>query len=147
MKKLGADHVVDHSKPLVAQIEQLNIGQVTHVASLTHTDSYMDSYVEMLAPMGRIALIDDPQSVDIKKLKPKSLSLHWEFMFTRSMFQTEDINEQHNLLNSIAELIDQGYLQTTVGKHLGGINATNLRAAHADIESGKSIGKIVLEGF
>ncbi|MBU2923718.1 zinc-binding alcohol dehydrogenase family protein [Colwellia sp. 4_MG-2023] len=147
VKKLGADHVVDHSKPLVAQIEQLNIGQVTHVASLTHTDSYMDSYVEMLAPMGRIALIDDPQSVDIKKLKPKSLSLHWEFMFTRSMFQTEDINEQHNLLNSIAELIDQGYLQTTVGKHLGGINATNLRAAHADIESGKSIGKIVLEGF
>jgi zinc-binding alcohol dehydrogenase family protein len=147
VKKLGADHVVDHSKPLVAQIEQLNIGQVTHVASLTHTDSYMDSYVEMLAPMGRIALIDDPQSVDIKKLKPKSLSLHWEFMFTRSMFQTEDINEQHNLLNSIAELIDQGYLQTTVGKHLGGINATNLRAAHAEIESGKSIGKIVLEGF
>lgn len=147
VKKLGADHVVDHSKPLVAQIEQLNVGQVTHVASLTHTDSYMDSYVELLAPMGRIALIDDPQSVDIKKLKPKSLSLHWEFMFTRSMFQTEDINEQHNLLNSIAELIDQGYLQTTVGKHLGGINATNLRAAHAEIESGKSIGKIVLEGF
>jgi zinc-binding alcohol dehydrogenase family protein len=147
VKKLGADHVVDHSKPLVAQIEQLNVGQVTHVASLTHTDSYMDSYVELLAPMGRIALIDDPQSVDIKKLKPKSLSLHWEFMFTRSMFQTEDINEQHNLLNSIAELIDQGYLQTTVGKHLGVINATNLRAAHAEIESGKSIGKIVLEGF
>jgi len=147
VKKLGADHVVDHSKPLVTQIEQLNVRQVTHVASLTHTDSYMDSYIELLAPMGRIALIDDPQSVDIKKLKPKSLSLHWEFMFTRSMFQTEDINTQHNLLNSIAELIEQGYLKTTVGKHLGEINATNLRAAHAEIESGKSIGKIVLEGF
>ena len=147
VKKLGADHVIDHSKPLVPQIEQLNIGQVTHVASLTHTDSYLDSYVELLAPMGKIALIDDPQFIDIKKLKPKSLSLHWEFMFTRSMFQTPDINKQHLLLNNIEELIDQGYLQTTIGKNLGVINAANLRAAHEAIESGKSIGKIVLEGF
>jgi len=147
VKKLGADYVIDHSKPLVAQIEQLNIGQVTHVASLTHTDSYLDSYVELLAPMGKIALIDDPQNIDIKKLKPKCLSLHWEFMFTRSMFKTHDINEQHNLLNSIADLIDQGYIKTTIGKTLGTINAANLRMAHEEIESGKSIGKIVLEGF
>ena len=147
VKKLGADYVIDHSKPLVAQIEQLNIGQVTHVASLTHTDSYLDSYVELLAPMGKIALIDDPQNIDIKKLKPKCLSLHWEFMFTRSMFKTHDINEQHNLLNSIADLIDQGYIKTTIGKNLGTINAANLRMAHEEIESGKSIGKIVLEGF
>lgn len=147
VKKLGADYVVDHSKPLVEQIEQLNIGQVTHVASLTHTDSYLDSYVELLAPMGKIALIDDPQSLDIKQLKPKSISVHWEFMFTRSMFKTDDINEQHNLLNSIADLIDQGYLKTTIGKNLGTINAKNLRMAHEEIESGKSIGKIVLEGF
>lgn len=147
VKALGADYVIDHSKPLVAQIEQLNIGQITHVASLTHTDSYLDAYVELLAPMGKIALIDDPQSVDIKKLKPKCLSLHWEFMFTRSMFNTQDMNQQHHLLNSIAELIDRGYLKTTVGKNLGIINAANLQKAHAEIEAGKSIGKIVLEGF
>jgi zinc-binding alcohol dehydrogenase family protein len=147
VKKLGADYVIDHSKPLVAQIEQLNIGQVTHVASLTHTDSYLDSYVELLAPMGKIALIDDPQNIDIKKLKPTCLSLHWEFMFTRSMFKTHDINEQHNLLNNVADLIDQGYIKTTIGKNLGTINAANLRMAHEEIESGKSIGKIVLEGF
>ena len=147
VKKLGADYVVDHTKPLVEQIEKLNIGQVTHVASLTHTDSYLDSYVELLAPMGKIALIDDPQSIDIKKLKPKSISLHWEFMFTRSMFNTADMSEQHRLLTKVADLIDQGYLQTTVGKNLGTINAENLRTAHQLIESGKSIGKIVLEGF
>lgn len=147
VKKLGADYVVDHTKPLVEQIEQLAIGQVTHVASLTHTDSYLDSYVELLAPMGKIALIDDPQSIEIKKLKPKSISLHWEFMFTRSMFNTTDIGEQHRLLTNAAELIDQGYLHTTVAKHLGVINAENLKAAHALLESGKSIGKIVLEGF
>lgn len=147
VKNLGADFVIDHSKPLQAQVEQLNIGQVTHVASLTHTDSYLDSYVELLAPMGKIALIDDPKSVDITKLKQKCLSLHWEFMFTRSMFDVEDIIEQHNLLNNISALIDQGVIKTTFGKNLGAINAENLRAAHQEIESGKSIGKIVLEGF
>ncbi len=147
VKKLGADYVVDHTKPLVAQIEQLNIGQVTHVASLTHTDSYLDSYIELLAPMGKIALIDDPKSVDISKLKQKSLSLHWEFMFTRSMFNTTDISQQHQILNEVADLIDQGYIQTTVGKNLGTINANNLKAAHGELESGKSIGKIVLQGF
>lgn len=147
VKKLGADYVIDHSKPLLTQIEKLNIGQVTHVASLTHTDSYLDSYVELLAPMGKIALIDDPKSIDISKLKPKSLSLHWEFMFTRSMFKTADMNEQHTLLNNVADLIDQGYIKTTVGQNLGAINAKNLRIAHETLESGKSIGKIVLEGF
>lgn len=147
VKQLGADYVIDHSKPLQEQIAQLNIGQVTHVASLTHTDSYLDSYIELLAPMGKIALIDDPKSVDISKLKQKSLSLHWEFMFTRSMFNAKDMIEQHHILNKVSELIDQGYIQTTVGKNLGIINATNLRAAHTEIESGKSIGKIVLEGF
>ncbi|MDX2368741.1 MAG: zinc-binding alcohol dehydrogenase family protein [Colwellia sp.] len=147
VKKLGADYVIDHSKPLQAQIEQLNIGQVTHVASLTHTDSYLDSYVELLAPMGKIALIDDPKSLDICKLKQKSLSLHWEFMFTRSMFNTKDIIVQHQILNKVSELIDQGHIQTTAGKNLGTINAKNLIAAHKEIESGKSIGKIVLEGF
>ncbi|TWX50204.1 zinc-binding alcohol dehydrogenase family protein [Colwellia hornerae] len=147
VKKLGADYVIDHSKPLTAQIEQLAIGQVTHVASLTHTDSYLDSFVELLAPMGKIALIDDPKSLDVSKLKLKSLSLHWEFMFTRSMFKTTDINEQHHLLNKISDLIDQGYIQTTVGQNLGKINAKNLRAAHKILESGQSIGKIVLADF
>jgi len=147
VKKLGADYVIDHSKPLLEQIEQLAIGQVTHVASLTHTDSYLDSYIELLAPMGKIALIDDPKSLDISKLKLKSLSLHWEFMFTRSMFKSADMSVQHHLLNNLSELIDQGYIQTTVGNNFGTINATNLRAAHKALESGKSIGKIVLEGF
>jgi len=147
VKELGADFVIDHSKPLPAQIEALGIGQVTHVASLTHTDSYLDSYIEMMAPMGKIALIDDPKSVDITKLKPKCLSLHWEFMFTRSMFQTDDMIKQSELLSEVAQLIDQGLIKTTLGKDLGTINAQNLRAAHQEIEAGSTIGKIVLSGF
>jgi len=148
VKKLGADHVVDHSKPLGPQIEALGIRPVTHVASLTNTDSYFDTYTEILAPFGKIALIDDPaEPLDYMKMKPKSLSLHIEFMFARSMFDAADIDEQSKLLNRVADLIDQGYIQTTVGKNLGTINSENLKIAHAELESGKSIGKIVLEGF
>ncbi len=146
-KKLGAHHVVDHSKPLQPQIEALGIGQVTHVASLNSTDSYFDTYTELLAPFGKIAMIDDPQSLDIAKLKFKSLSLHWEFMFARSMFQAADMDEQSRLLNRVSDLVDQGYIQTTIGKNLGTINATNLKTAHEELESGRAIGKIVLEGF
>jgi NADPH:quinone reductase-like Zn-dependent oxidoreductase len=101
----------------------------------------------LLAPFGKIALIDDPQSLDIDKLKFKSLSLHWEFMFARSMWNAADMDEQSRLLNRVSDLVDQGYIQTTSGKNLGTINADNLKAAHEELESGKAIGKIVLEGF
>jgi zinc-binding alcohol dehydrogenase family protein len=147
VKKLGADHVVDHTKPLQPQIEALGIGQVTHVASLNSTDSYFESYTELLAPFGKIAMIDDPESLDVMKLKPKSQSLHIEFMFARSMFKAADMAEQSRLLNRVSNLVDQGYVKTTVGKNLGTINATNLRTAHEILESGRSIGKIVLQGF
>ena len=147
VKKLGADHVIDHAKPLQPQIEALGIGQVTHIASLNSTDSYFDSYTELLAPFGKIAMIDDPKSLDVMKRKPKSQSLHIEFMFARSMFQSADMAEQSRLLNRVSDLVDQGYIQTTVGKNLGTINAENLKAAHGELESGRSIGKIVLQGF
>ncbi len=147
VKKLGAHHVIDHTKPLQPQIDALGIGPVTHVASLNSTDSYFESYTELLAPFGKIAMIDDLKSLDVMKMKPKSLSLHIEFMFARSMFKAADMNEQSRLLNRVSDLVDQGYIQTTVGKNLGIINADNLKAAHEELESGRSIGKIVLQGF
>ena len=148
VKKLGADHVIDHTQPLQPQIEALGVGQVTHVASLNSTESYFESYTELLAPFGKIAMIDDPsQPLDVMKLKLKSQSLHIEFMFARSMFKAADMDEQGRLLNRVANLIDQGDIQTTVGKNLGTINADNLKAAHMELESGRSIGKIVLEHF
>ncbi|WP_095100209.1 zinc-binding alcohol dehydrogenase family protein [Pseudomonas sp. Irchel 3A5] len=147
IKQLGAHHVIDHSQPLVAQLEQIGVGQVTHVASLTHTDSHFTQLIEALRPQGKLALIDDPKTLDVVPMKRKALSLHWELMFTRSLFETPDMIKQHELLNRIADLIDQGVLKTTLGEHFGTINAANLRRAHAVVESGKAKGKIVLEGF
>ncbi|WP_347903858.1 zinc-binding alcohol dehydrogenase family protein [Pseudomonas purpurea] len=144
---LGADLVIDHSQPLSEELKRAGHPQVTHVASLTETGQHFDELVEALAPQGKLALIDDPKALDILKLKRKSLSLHWEFMYTRSLFETADMLEQHNLLNRVAELIDAGTLRTTVGEHFGSINAANLRRAHERLESGTAKGKIVLEGF
>lgn len=147
VKQLGAHHVIDHSQPLLAQLEKLGVGQVSHVASLTHTDSYFAQLIEVLRPQGRLGLIDDPKSLDVMPMKRKALSLHWELMFTRSLFETPDMIKQHELLNRVAALIDQGVLKTTLGEHFGAINAANMRRAHAVIENGKAKGKIVLEGF
>jgi zinc-binding alcohol dehydrogenase family protein len=147
VRELGAHHVIDHGQPLLPQLKALGIEQVSMVASLTHTDQHLDQLIEALAPQGKLALIDDPAQLDVLKLKRKSLSLHWEFMYTRSLFQTDDMVEQHRLLNRVSQLIDDGVLKTTLGEHFGNINAANLRRAHALLESGKARGKIVLEGF
>lgn len=147
VRELGAHHVIDHSQPLAAELKRIGLGSVTHVASLTQTDQHLEQLVEALAPQGKLALIDDPAGLDVLKLKRKSISLHWEFMYTRSMFETADMIEQHKLLNRVSELIDQGVLKTTFGEHYGRIEAANLKRAHALLESGKAKGKIVLEGF
>lgn len=148
VSELGADHVINHHQPFMPQLKEAGITNVTHVISLTHTEQHFDQIVEVLAPQGKFALIDDPkQNLDIKKLKMKSISLHWEFMFTRSMFSTEDMQKQHELLSAIAKLVDNGVIRTTLGENYGIINADNLKRAHAHIESNQAVGKVVLEGF
>ena len=144
---LGAHHVIDHTQPLGEGLQRLGIAEVSHVASLTHTDQHYDQIVAALAPQGQLALIDDPGQLDVMALKRKSLSLHWESMFTRSSFNTPDVQRQHELLERVAALIDAGVLRTTLGEHYGRINAANLRQAHALIESHRARGKLVLEGF
>ncbi|MGX1787398.1 zinc-binding alcohol dehydrogenase family protein [Bosea sp. NPDC055332] len=147
VRELGAHHVVDHTRPLAAQIAALNIGAPAFVFSTTQTDRHFDEIVELIAPQGRLGLIDDPEPIDVMKLKRKSVSLHWELMFTRSLFGTADMEAQHVLLNEVGAMVDAGRLRTTLGEHFGRIDAANLRRAHALLESGKAKGKIVLEGF
>ena len=147
VRELGAHEVVDHSQPLAAALQRAGVGLVSHVASLTHTDAHYEQIVEALQPQGRLGLIDDPQRLDALPLKRKSLSLHWELMFTRPMFETPDMARQHALLTRVADLVDDGTLRTTLGEHFGTIDAANLRRAHALIESNRARGKVVLEGF
>ena len=145
---LGAHHVVDHSKPMKEQIVALKAPPVAAIASLTNTEQHFVTLADLVAPQGKIGLIDDPATPpNVMLLKGKAVSLHWESMFTRSSFQTPDMIEQHNLLGVVGSLIDKETLRTTLDKTFGTINAANLKKAHAQIESGTSVGKVVLEGW
>ncbi|WP_128926331.1 zinc-binding alcohol dehydrogenase family protein [Bradyrhizobium guangxiense] len=144
---LGAHAVVDHGKPMKEQIEKLKLPPVALVASLTFTDQHYKAIAEFMAPQGKFGLIDDPPEFAMSTFKGKAISVHWESMFTRSSFQTPDMIAQHHLLNDVADLIDKGVLRTTLDQTFGTINAANLKRAHALLESGKSRGKIVLEGW
>ncbi|RAK58021.1 zinc-binding alcohol dehydrogenase family protein [Phenylobacterium deserti] len=146
VRELGAHHVIDHSRPMAAQLVELGI-QPEYVFSTTHSDVHFKDIAELIAPQGHLALIDDPETFDVAPLKRKSIAVHWELMFTRSIFQTPDMAEQGRLLAEVSRLVDEGVLKTTLADHFGPINAENLIRAHAFVESGKARGKIVLEGF
>ena len=145
---LGAHHVVDHRGDLASQIKAIAPQGVDYVLSLTHTEQHFEAIVEVLKPQGKMGLIDDPAApLDITKLKQKSISLHWELMYTRSLFHTPDMQAQHQILNEVADLVDAGALRSTISENLGTINAANLRKAHAQLESHGTTGKLVLSGF
>jgi zinc-binding alcohol dehydrogenase family protein len=147
LKKLGAHDVINHHQPMPHQLATLGCAEVDYIISLTNTDQHFEQIVKCIKPQGKFALIDDPELFDFRQLKRKSVSLHWELMFTRALFKTDDMIRQHYILNEVAHLVDQGVIQSTVNHRLGAINALNLRQAHSMLESGTSIGKIVLEGF
>lgn len=144
-RALGADVVVNHQQDVVQELRAQNIHYVDYIFCLNTTTKHWPAMSELIAPQGRICSIVEPEaSIDLNTLKSKSASFVWEFMFTRSMYKTADMIEQHNILNRIADLIDAQKIKTSLNKTLSPINAENLRAAHAEIEAGKTIGKIVL---
>jgi len=144
---LGAHHVVDHRQKLVDQVGALGMTDVEYIFSITNTDQHFAQIVELIAPQGKFGLIDDPPTLDALPFKRKAVSIHWESMFTRSMFKTPDMIAQHLLLNEVARLVDDGLIRTTLVETMGKITAANLRKAHALIESGRAKGKVVLAGF
>jgi zinc-binding alcohol dehydrogenase family protein len=147
VKQLGAGHVIDHTKPLAPQVAALGIGAPAFVFGTNATDTYIPQIAELIAPQGRFGLIDGQDVVNIAPVMRKSVSVHWELMFTRSLFETVDIAEQGKLLDEVARLVDAGRIRTTLTETLSPINAANLRKAHAMLESHRAKGKIVLEGF
>ncbi len=147
VRELGADHVVNHREPMVEQVRALGMQHVDHIA-IFNDMRHWETAVELIRPQGAIVSIDAtnlPMPMDAMKIK--SASLHWEFMYTRSMFETPDMIEQHNLLTYVSGEIDAGRIRTTLNEVMGPINAETMRAAHALIETGTAKGKIVLEGF
>ena len=142
-RAMGADAVIDHRRDLAPQLAALTVTP-RYVAALTATDQHFQAIVDLIKPRGKIALIDDPGDLPIGVMKPKALSLHWEFMFTRSMFETEDMIAQHRLLNRVSALVEAGRVRSTVNHDGGDVSAATLRAAHALQESGRAIGKTVL---
>ena len=147
IRNLGADHVVNHHQPMVEQVRALGLPHVDHIA-IFNDMRHWETAVELIRPQGGIVSIDDTdRPMPMSGMKMKAASLHWEFMFARSMHQTPDMIEQHRLLTRIAKEIDTGTIQTTVNEAISPINAENMRKAHAMIEQGSSIGKVVLANW
>jgi NADPH2:quinone reductase len=148
VSELGADHVVDHTRSLVEEFRAKNLAPADYIFCCSFTDAYFHSMVELVKPQGKIcAIVDALKPVEITLLKAKSATFVWESMFTRSMFKTPDMIEQHHILERVAQLIDAGTLKTTLNEVISPINADNLRAVHARLEAGTAIGKIVLSGW
>ncbi len=145
---LGADHAVDHRQPLPPQLAALGRKEVDYIANFANTDQYWAAMAELIKPQGHIvSIVENSAPLELGLLKSKSASFQWEFMFTRAMYQTPDMDRQGALLDEIAELINAGKLRATHSETLKPINAANLRLVHAKIESGKAVGKITLEGW
>lgn len=148
VEKLGADHVINHREPLRPQIEELGMNYVDHIALFNDTDGHWEAAVDLIRPQGKIvSIVENEEPLAQGGMKLKAATFVWELMFTRSMFETPDMIEQHHLLNRIAGWIDAGRIQATANEVLSPINAENLRAAHKQLETGRSIGKTVLEGW
>ena len=147
LAELGAHQIINHRDSLSKELELIGHSDVDYVASLTNTAEHYDEIIKCLKPQGKLGVIDDAEHLDAMPLKIKSISLHWEFMFARSMFKTVDMIEQHHLLCAVSDLIDQGIIKTTVAHQLGTINAKNVIKAHTMLEQQQAHGKIVLEGF
>lgn len=148
VKSMGADHIINHYSSFVPQLNAISLQNADYILCLNSTEQHWQNMAEAIAPQGKIcSIVETDQPLNLTLLKNKSVTFVWELMFTRSMFQTADMVEQHKLLNEVAQLIDSGTIRTTLAVRLEPIDATNLRKAHAMIEAGDTVGKVVLEHF
>ena len=146
VERMGAHHVVDHRKPLNQELATLDIAP-RYVAAITETGTHLEAITELIKPRGHIAVIDDPPSLDILPLKRKAISVSWEFMFARPMYQMPDMDIQGQLLNRVADMLDAGELVSTANQRAGTLGVKTLAEAHEHQRSGTAIGKTVLTGL
>jgi len=144
-KSMGADYVANH-RDLVNSVKELGFQNVDYIFNVADTKGHWDAMGELITPQGKIcSIVEFDGALDFSVLKSKSATFVWEFMFTRSMYKTEDIQEQHNILKSMSELIDQGKIKTTLTHTIDGFNTQSIKEAHRLVESGKTIGKVAID--
>jgi len=144
-QKMGADVVVNH-KNLIREVHDAGFENIDFILDFVDLNQYWDAFVTLIKPQGKIGSISDPSyPVDLRQLKGKSVSFYWELMFTRAMFQTGDMVRQHEILNIISDLLDKGVIKSTLNTVINGFSSENLRVAHQQLESGKTIGKLVVK--
>jgi zinc-binding alcohol dehydrogenase family protein len=147
-KARGADHTINHYEDIAEQLDAIGHPQVDFVLCLTNIAGYWKTITDVIKPQGKICtIVDFFEDGNLDLLKPKSATFAFEFMFARSMHQTDDMDEINALLSETAAMIDSGELVTTTGEVVSPINADNVRKVHATIEEGRAIGKYVLEGW
>jgi zinc-binding alcohol dehydrogenase family protein len=149
-RKLGADEILNHHKPFAEEFKRIGADEVDYILCLNSTEKHIQNMADVIRPQGKVCTIvetKNSQPVNINVFQGKSVGFMWELMFTRSMFNTPDMQAQHDLLNETARLIDDGLLKTTMAENYGPLTAENLRKAHGKIESGSMIGKLVLSGI
>jgi NADPH:quinone reductase len=137
---MGAHHIADHHD-LVTSVRK-SVPDVQYVVSPV-SGTNVEAYADLLTPRGEVVAIDEPDGMDLRPLKPKSLTWHWELMFTRPLFEPTS-TAQGELLDEVARLVDAGRIRTTMTTRLDGLTAANLRDAHRAVESGRTIGKVVV---
>lgn len=146
--RLGADYIVDHRQSLPDQLLEIGIPMVDFIANFHNTDTYWTVMEALIRPQGKIVgIVGNQAPLDLNVLKNKSATFVWEYMFTRAMYQTPDMAQQGQLLNQVTSYIDSKRLRTTLRTTLSPINAANLRQAHAQLEGGRTIGKLALCGW
>jgi len=142
-KDMGADYVINHKEPLKSQLEALGIHSVDYIYDAVSFEAYAEQFCDIIKPFGKIVSITSIGSANLDKFKPKAVSICWEFMYARSMHETEDMARQQEILHAVASLIDACKLKTPVWKVLPW-SLESLKEAHALQQSGKAIGKIVM---
>ncbi len=141
----GADQTVNHRKDLVQEVRQLGYKYVDYILELNDLDGHWDEMTELITPSGRIASItENHRPINLRKLTQKRAKFAWEWMYTKSFYETPDMISQHQILDQVSQLLDQGVIKSTLNEVLSPINVSNLKKAHKLVESNRMIGKVVV---
>jgi len=148
-QKMGADQVINHRQPLKDGLAEIGINMVSDALCCSNFEEYVEQLPVVVKPFGFACTITGTKDdrVNVSGFFQKSIALGFELMYTRSLFETADMQAQHDILNEVSGLLDAGVLECTLTESFGSLTPENLRRAHARVESRTMIGKLALSGI